>query len=199
FTHWPKKAMRQINHRSHIQLEHFKLVLEIEFCKVAHRAEPGIVDEHFDLELTFFRLFQQLRRSAGFSQIERKVLCANTGQPSELVAQRDELVFGACDQQYVSSAGSEFSGKGCADSGRCSSDEGCVHQKTLLQLKQIELNYIRAACLKLVECILCRRIVEVDTGDRRCRALKHDIFHLLNVDLLCFDCVEHACEHAGPI
>src|SRR5215216_1567957 len=103
--------MRQINHRSHVQLDHFELVIEIEFGKVAHGAEPGIVDEHIDLEFTLFRLLQQLRRSVWFSQIKRKVLCANTGQSSELVAQRDELVFGACDQQNVSSAASEFSRK----------------------------------------------------------------------------------------
>ncbi len=122
-----KKAIRQIDHRSHVQLDHFELVIEIEFRKITHRTEAGIVDEHLDLELAFFRLFKQLRRRIGLSQIERQVLCANAGQSTELVAERDQLVFRARDQQHVSSACGEFSGKGGADSGRCSSDEGRVH------------------------------------------------------------------------
>src|SRR6185369_5109389 len=151
FAHRTEKAMRQIDQCPHVQLNNLELAIEIEFLKVAHRAEAGVVDEHLDLELAFLRLFKQLFPGVRLLQIEREILCANTRQPSELVAECNQLVFRARDQQHVSPACGEFSGKGCADSGRCSSNEGCVHQKTLLQLKQVELDYICVACLKLAE------------------------------------------------
>src|SRR6185436_10761557 len=122
--------MRQIDEGSYVQLDDLELAIEIEFSKIAHRSEARIVDEHVDLELAFLRLFQQLRACIRLLQIERDVLRANTRQASELVTERDEFVFRARHQQHVSSACREFSGKGRADSGRCSSDEGCVHNRT---------------------------------------------------------------------
>src|SRR4051794_26097539 len=119
--------MRQIDNCSYVQLDHLELAILIKLDEVAHRAKAGIVDEHLDLELAFFRLFKQLRSSIECAQIERDVLGANAGQASELVAECDEFVFRARDQQHVSSACGEFSGKGSADSSRGSGDEGRVH------------------------------------------------------------------------
>jgi hypothetical protein len=70
---------------------------------------------------------QELRSGVVLLQIERNVLRANAGQTAELVAQRDELVFGTRDEQHVSAACRELSGKRRSDSGRCSSDEGRIH------------------------------------------------------------------------
>jgi hypothetical protein len=56
---------------------------------------------------------QTTARRVRLLQIEREILRANARQAAELVAERDEFVFRARDQQHVSAACGEFSGK-CA-------------------------------------------------------------------------------------
>src|SRR5215213_85956 len=92
-AHRAEKTMRQVDQCPHVQLNDLELAIKIESRKVAHRAEAGVVDEHVDFELAFLRLFEQLRPGAGVLQIERKILCANTRQTSELVAESDQFVF----------------------------------------------------------------------------------------------------------
>src|SRR6476659_4796593 len=108
--------MRESDKGCDVELDYFELAIEIEFDEVAHRAETGVVDEHFNLQLTFLCFFEELRGGVRLLQVECNVLRANAGQTSELVAQRDEFVFGASDEQNVSAAGGELSGEGRSNS-----------------------------------------------------------------------------------
>src|SRR5215216_2750947 len=68
-----------------------------------------------------------------------------------------------------------------------------------LQLEQIEFDDVCIARLKSIEAFFCRRIVQVDAGDGSSRAFKDDIFHLLNVNLLRLNRIEHTGEYTWSI
>ena len=94
-------------------------MIEIEFDEIAIEPKPALLMS-MSISSSRFCLFKELRAGVRVSKIECEVLRANAGQTSELVAERDELVFGASDEENVSPAGGEFSGKGRSDAGRCS-------------------------------------------------------------------------------
>ena len=182
-------------------MDHLEFALEIEFGKIAHRSEPGVIDQHLDLEFALLCFFKELRRRVGLLQIERDVLCANAGQASSSLHKAISLSSERATRRTFRPRAASFRAKAAPipEDAPVMRVVFITNRNGSLQLKQIELDDVSVACLKFLEGFFCWRIVQIDASNGRRRAFEDDILHLLNVDLFCLDRVEHAGEYARPI
>ena len=67
-AHRLQKAMRHLNQRTHIQIDHVEFAVEIMRSEISHRSESGVIDQQINFEFAFWVSSNNRAGDSGFDK-----------------------------------------------------------------------------------------------------------------------------------